>query len=143
MQTGYITKPYHFGIGLIILLGLPFLIGCGDPSLSGTVKYADGTPVNEGRVVLQNDKSQGIGDIRPDGSFKVYQYKPGDGLKRGVYKVYFQGAFKMNDSGVILYHLVPEKYRDQNTSGLTYDSSTGRRLDIVIEGENPETQRQQ
>ena len=142
MCNSFMKVPCSFGAWLIVLPGLLLCFGCSDPPLSGTVKYSDGTPVEAGTVVLQSSQSQGIGAIRPDGSFDVYQYKPCDGLKRGEYKVYFQGAFRTNEeTGSILYHLVPEKYRDQNTSGLTYDSSSGNRLDIVIECENPKMQR--
>ncbi len=109
------------------------LTGCGDPRVTGTVKYQDGTPLTTGTVVLQNDQSQGIGELRQDGSFDLYQIKPGDGLKRGVYRGYITGAVIIDDNHRTTY-LIPEKYGDINQAGITYDSDKDKgRLDVVVE----------
>lgn len=110
-----------------------FFTGCGDPQVEGNIKYSDGTPLKGGMVVLQNEKSQGVGEIRQDGTFTVYQNRPGDGLKRGKYRGYISGAMTADDQGRTTL-LVPEKYTDMTTSGIEYDSAVHKgKLDIVIE----------
>jgi len=114
------------------------LAGCGDPRVTGTVKYQDGTPLTVGTVVLQNDKSQGIGELQKDGSFELFQFKKGDGLKPGVYRGYITQAVEIADINSPTVHLIPEKYSDIDVSGIVYDSNVNRgRLDIVIEALPP------
>ena len=115
------------------LFCLLFVVGCGDPKLSGTVKFPDGSVLTAGTVVFQNEKSQGIGELKSNGTFNVYQYKPGDGLKKGVYQVYIQGAHSVNEQSGQLSPLISEKYADPKTSGITYDSSSGSTIEIVVE----------
>ena len=118
-----------FTLSIFILLHT----GCGDPTVTGSVKFADGDPLTGGMLVLQNENSQGIGELRHDGTFTVYQYKPGDGLKRGKYTGYISGAVIADDFGNTT-PLIPQKYTDAATSGIVYDSDVHRgRLDIVIE----------
>lgn len=120
-------------ITLSLLLVTLVFTGCGDPQVEGNIKYSDGTPLKGGMVILQNEKSQGLGEIRQDGSFSVYQYKPGDGLKRGKYRGYISGAVTMDDQGRMTL-MVPEKYTDMSTSGIEYDSAVHKgKLDIVID----------
>ncbi len=119
------------------MLSCLLFTGCGDPSVTGTVKYNDGSPVTVGTVVLQNEKSQGIGDLQPDGSFDLYQFKPGDGLRKGVYKGYITGAV-MIDNDHRTTHLIPEKYGNIDQAGITYDSEKNKgKLDIVIDAAPP------
>ena len=116
-----------------------FCVGCGDPTVTGTVKFSDGTPLSGGMVVLQNETSQGIGELRHDGTFTVYQYRPGDGLKRGKYTGYISGAVAADDFGNTT-PLIPSKYTDAATSGIVYDSDEHRgRLEIVIDALPPGT----
>ncbi len=118
-------------------LTLLVLTGCGDPSVTGTVKYQDGTPLTTGTVVLQSDQSQGIGELRKDGSFDLYQFKPGDGLKRGVYKGYITGAVEIDDN-MQTTNLIPEKYGNIDAAGINYDSEKDKgKLDIVIDALPP------
>lgn len=125
-------KFYHWGTCFCVTL-LFCVSGCSDPQVTGTVKFADGTPLTGGMVVLQSDTSQGIGEVRHDGTFSVYQYKPGDGLKQGKYRGYITGAVVSDDQGRTS-SLVPGKYADKETSGIEYDSAVHKgRLDIVIE----------
>lgn len=114
----------------IVVLSFP---GCKDPKLTGTVKFTDGTPLTTGMVVLQNDKSQGIGELKEDGSFDLYQFKPGDGLKPGVYKGYISNAVLVDEGGKTQYLIAP-KYSNMDDSGIIYDTKTNKgRLDIVVE----------
>ena len=88
-------------------------------------------------VVLQNDFSQGIGELRADGSFSLYQIKPGDGLKPGTYRGYILNAYVIDENDQTT-QLIPEKYSNIDTSGITYDSEKDRgRLEIVIDALPP------
>lgn len=121
---------------LSVLITLLF-VGCGDPSVVGTVKYQDGSPLTQGTVVLQNDKSQGIGELQPDGSFELYQFKKGDGLKRGTYQGYITNAVLIDDNLRTTY-LIPEKYTMPDTAGIEYDSDKDKGvLNIVIDAPPP------
>ena len=116
----------------ISLFTILLFSGCGDPRVTGTVTYRDGTPLATGTVVLENDYSQGIGELRPDGSFELYQFKPGDGLKPGSYRGYITRAAISDDAGNMT-SLIPEKYSSLIASGITYDSERDRgRLEIII-----------
>jgi len=129
-------KINHLAICFCLVL-LLCVSGCGDPKVTGTVKFSDGTPLPGGMLVLQNDASQGIGELRHDGTFTIYQYKPGDGLKRGQYRGYITSAMVADDAGNTR-SLVPERYTDITTSGITYDSETDRgKLEIVIDALPP------
>jgi len=120
-------------IAIFALLTTFVLSGCGDPSVSGTVRFSDGTPLRGGMVVLQNETSQGIGELRHDGTFTIYQYKSGDGLKQGKYRGCIIAAVVVDDQGQTR-SLVPDKYTDAATSGIEYDSDRDRgKLEIVID----------
>lgn len=113
------------------------LVGCGDPSVTGTVKYKDGSPLKSGMIVLQNDKSQGIGDVQPDGSFELYQFRKGDGLQRGTYKGYITNAVLVDDNRQS-HNLIPEKYMYIDSAGIEYDSDRDKGvLNITIDALPP------
>lgn len=114
------------------------LAGCSDPRVSGTVTYQDGTPLTTGTVVLQNEKSQGIGELQKDGSFELYQFKKGDGLKKGIYRGYITQAVVIANVDSPTVHLIPDKYSDIDRAGIVYDSEKDRgRLEIVIDAMPP------
>jgi len=130
-------KNYHLGACACIAL-LLCLSGCGDPQVTGTITFSDGTPLTGGMLVLQDGANQGIGEVRHDGTFSVYQYRPGDGLRRGTYRGYIAGAAVADDQGRST-SLIPERYTDMETSGIVYDSNVNRgRLDIVIDALPPQ-----
>lgn len=109
------------------------LAGCSDPAVHGSIKYTDGSPVPKGILILQNQESQGIGELKPDGSFQIYQFKPGDGLKPGKYEGYITGAVNIDEKGKTK-TLVPEKYTGLDRAGIVYDTQVNKgRLDIVVE----------
>ena len=124
-------------ITIFVLITTLGLTGCSDPRVTGTVTYQDGTPLTTGTVILQNDHSQGIGELRQDGSFELYQFKPGDGLKPGIYRGYITQAAISDDEGNVT-HLIPTKYSNVEESGITYDSEKDRgRLEIIIDALPP------
>lgn len=119
-----------FASTLILLIGLS---GCSDPQVHGSIKYEDGSPVSKGILILQGSQSQGIGELKPDGTFQIYQFKPGDGLKPGRYDGYITGAVSIDDKGKTTV-LVPEKYTGLDRAGIVYDTKVNKgRLDIVVE----------
>lgn len=118
----------------VFLLGLGFVIcaGCGNsgPSLTkvhGTVRY-DGAPVTSGTVQFQGQPGQtpellpGTGIINSDGTYTVTTAH-GPGLASGKYRV----AVVSMESGdlespqPVVKWLVPERYANPTTSGLTAD----------------------
>jgi hypothetical protein len=126
---------------LIIIIFLLFetlnIAGCGDPKVTGTVKYKDGTPLVTGTVVLQNAQSQGIGELQSDGSFELYQFKKGDGLERGTYRGYITNAVIIDDQ-MRTTSLIPDKYTDINRSDIEYDSEKNQgKLEITIDAFPP------
>ena len=68
--------------------------GCGDGfpkryPVSGSVKFADGSPVKTGTIELGGNGSRwtASGEIQRDGSFSLTTVKKGDGAVPGEYKV--------------------------------------------------------
>lgn len=118
----------HYTV-LLFVLFFTTMIGCRDPQVMGTVKFSDGTPLTSGMVVLQNEERQGVGELRSDGTFSIYQMKPGDGLRRGVYRGYINNAMDPKTFA----SLVDMKYTSMESSGISYDSKNGSTLDIVVE----------
>ena len=125
-------------ITIFALIAVLMAIGCGkDPRVTGFVKYQDGTPLTVGMVVLQNNRSQGIGELRQNGSFELYQFKKGDGLKPGIYRGYITQSVIIEDDGRTTY-LIPEKYSDIDAAGIVYDSNKDQgNLEIVIDALPP------
>jgi hypothetical protein len=127
------TKFFYLCFGILILGIIFFVTGCGNPRVSGSVKFSDGTPLKGGIVVLQNEQSQGIGELNANGMFNIYQLKPGDGLARGKYRGYIMNAVVENEKGQVS-SAIPEKYTHPEKSGIEYDTESGHgKLEIVIE----------
>ncbi len=113
------------------LLGLCLLLsGCGPGNMSpvaGTVKYDDGSPVIGGEVSLHPiDDPQlpsPVGYIQPDGSFKLFTRKPGDGVRQGKYKVVV--APPTDDYGPKNPRPIDPKFSDPNTSGIQFEVQPG------------------
>jgi hypothetical protein len=113
----------------ILVLSLLLVAGCGKSGglipVTGTVKYADGSPltIEAGSVIFQAAEGTGNanGAVQQDGSFTMMTKKPGDGVKPGNYKV----AVQLWKSYRNLTPAIAKKYTDPSTSGLeaTVDSS--------------------
>jgi hypothetical protein len=129
-----------FGVSAILLAASAFIpIGCGSrgpemASVSGTVTYK-GAPVPMGTVTFQPvEPAKGraaTGAIQPDGSYTLQTENPDDGALVGDYRV----SISARDEVVLDYRpakpvppklLVPEKYEDPATSGLTATVKSGR-----------------
>lgn len=106
----------------LILLAVGLALGCqeGDEAVqvSGTVRYADGSPVTgESPLIVFEPVSDGKaanGSIEPDGSFELMTVKPGDGVQPGQYKVVLKVFKSYRDQTLA----VPEKYADATTTPL-------------------------
>ncbi len=128
-----------------------FIVGCGDPSVSGKVTLSDGTPVTTGKVYFENGGFAATGTINKDGSYRIGKNKDGDGVPRGQYKIAIMGAIinsfpdepdntqNVKMGGLIVrkpvtfQNLVHPKYTSVNTSGLEIEVKGSMKHDIVVE----------
>ncbi len=113
-------------------------LGCGSSgpemaSVHGKVTY-NGQPVPKGTVSFQSTAPEGgrnaTGMINPDGTYTLQTENPGDGAQLGEYRV----AISARDDAILDYipkkpvppkRLVPEKYENPDTSGLTATVKSG------------------
>lgn len=110
--------------------------GCGHQGLpvaptSGKVTL-DGREVPQGSVVFTPSKGRSAtGTIRPDGTFTLTTYRENDGAILGEHQVAISGAevgpdFDPRKLEQSAKWLVPPRYRDPVTSGLSYEVVEGR-----------------
>ena len=89
----------HRFIPCLIILSAPICLtingGCSSTglySVTGKVTDETGQPI-EGlagsEIMFEGASSSSVGEIQPDGSYRLYTNKPGDGVPPGEYKVYF------------------------------------------------------
>src|SRR5262245_15890701 len=127
---------------LVVALGA--LAGCsrgGRPvgHVSGVVTYA-GKPVPTGTVMFVPVESgpPAYGDIGPDGRYELSTYCPGDGAVVGAHKVMITALEQLppalaNNQNRLPQMLVPPKYGDTKTSGLSFEVKAGdNTLDILL-----------
>ncbi len=132
-------------VGLAGLAAL-VLAGCGPRdrhAVTGTVRFPDGTPLTEGRLVIRYGPDamvQANAYIQPDGSFRVGEVKDGDGMRGGTVTVGIVGMSQIyHPTGGVknVYHCDP-KYFDPETSGLVFEVPKQLRWEIVVEKPSPE-----
>lgn len=136
-------QPRFMSIGLLVRHVATSMIlvtaaGCGDAGIhhvTGVVRYADGSPVPEGRVFV--DYGPGIpfgaaGMIHPDGSFTIGRFAEGDGMKAGKVRVAVI-AFKDRGSKLPALPIVHERFGDPSRSNLVFDVPAQVRWEIVVE----------
>ena len=116
----------------LFLFACLFVIGCsgGKVSVTGTVKFQDGTPLKQGSVVLESEELAGQGRIGQDGSFTIGMTRDGQGIQPGTYKV----AIVDVQTGPGEY-LIAEKYQSVTQSGITFEVKPSglNQLDITVE----------
>jgi len=132
----------------LILFSICFVIGCGGSvTVKGTVKLADGTPIETGTVIFRNDKEQFSADIQPGGTFSPGRFKDGDGITPGIYQIYLTGVTRnaapsdpysapaptVQGSGSRSGALIHSKYEQPTSSGLSIDTSQTRTLNLVLD----------
>ena len=124
--------------------------GCGSDGLetaevTGTVSL-DGEPLSHGTVTFTPEKGRAAtGAIQSDGTFTLSTYKNGDGAVVGEHKIAVTCAEKIGDdqqgepqsldAGMFARTrtLIPAKYTDYSTSGLTFDVKDGEENEVTLE----------
>lgn len=128
----------HTAGSLLIVGIMGAALGCadGDEALqvTGTVKFADGSPVTgESGTVAFHPAGEGkaaSGAIEPDGSFAAMTKLPGDGMQPGDYKVTLH-VFKNYREQILA---VPERYADEAATPLEASvDSDNDHFDFVVE----------
>jgi hypothetical protein len=111
--------------------------GCGSNlhPVKGRVHFADGSPLDTGRVVVDFGEAQSgaWGSIHPDGSFVIGTNSPSDGMLAGTYRVYISGAETLPGPGAPTRPLVHERFTKPETSGLSFTVPDQTTWDIVVE----------
>ncbi|MDR2705132.1 MAG: carboxypeptidase-like regulatory domain-containing protein [Planctomycetaceae bacterium] len=116
-------------------LVLCFLLFCGcgqGKRVGGTVKYEDGTPLTTGIVTFIKMPYQWIGTINTDGSYEMYELKPGDGVPPGTYQVTVSSSTGGSEPEIPVIHLVDPKFNDIETSGLTCEVKGNTIFNITV-----------
>lgn len=118
--------------------------GCGDGfpqryPVSGTVRFADGSPVKTGTIELGGNGSRwtASGEIQRDGSFVLTTVNQGDGAVPGEYKVVVRQmvlAYLPAEGGHDHGKLVADRYRDYKTTDLSakVEAGTNPPLEIIV-----------
>ncbi len=130
----------------LIALGLLACLaaGCGDGRprrvpVRGQVTI-DGEPLRTGFVrLVPDDARPSVGRIEEDGSFTLTTFSKEDGSVPGTHRVAVVAYDESTPS--TLRWLVPRKYSDHNTSGLTVDidgPNDSLEIELTWEGENPQ-----
>ena len=135
-------------MGSIITLGLfaQAFAGCNhSPPMApvhGKVLY-QGKPLEFGSIILQPDTGPPASStIRPDGSFDLSTFKPGDGAVVGRSRVRITAwegqnpalsAMKQEGEQTLGKLLTPKKYSSFEQSGLTYDVKPSGNDNVVFE----------
>jgi hypothetical protein len=105
-----------------VLIGFASLLGCGDSNggvtVSGKITY-DGNPVTSGLINFQPQGGRPLGGaIRADGTYSA-EIPPGDYAVRIDAPAPLPQGFKEGDPVPDLPPLVPEKFANYDSSGLT------------------------
>ncbi|MDR3197160.1 MAG: carboxypeptidase-like regulatory domain-containing protein [Planctomycetaceae bacterium] len=117
---------------ILFIFVLPFIFGCGQSKVTGTVKFDDGTPLTSGGVTFTNLPQQASGAIKSDGSYELYELKPGDGVRPGTYQVTVSATTGGGSDGTPLVHLVDPKFENPGTSGLTCEVKGNTVFNITV-----------
>lgn len=108
------------------MLVVPCCVGCGSASgksgaatapVKGTVTYL-GKPLKGGMITFEPDGPgrEAFGDIKPDGTFELMTYKPGDGAVIGTHRVAIKNAGKS----------IPAKYGSLASAQLEVEVKEGK-----------------
>jgi hypothetical protein len=130
----------RFAIGWLVLLA-----GCGSSlppraPVAGLVTL-DGQPLVRGTVTFAPDRGQGtigpvaVGEIGADGRYRLTTDRHGaggDGAVVGFHRVRVQSR-EAGEPGTLVRSLIPERYGDPATSGLTAKVEAGKENHIDLE----------
>ena len=109
----------------------------------GGVVTLDGQPLTKGQVQFVPDSSKGtkgrmaVGLIGADGRFQLTAFKPGDGALVGFHKVVIiceedMPAFDPKSPPPPPKSLIPVRYTNANTSGLTAEVKSAGKNDFTF-----------
>ena len=109
----------------------------------GGIVTLDGQPLTKGQVQFVPDSSKGtkgrmaVGLIGADGRFSLTAFKPGDGALVGFHKVLIiceeeMPAFDPKSPPPPPKSLIPIRYTDANTSGLTAEVKAAAKNDFTF-----------
>ena len=129
-------------LGMAVSLG----VGCGSKTEFETAKAAgrvtlDGKPVTEGSVVLTPARGwPARGELDGEGRFTLSTYEQGDGAILGPHEIAVLAMSGPDPSEHFerpppapTKWLVPERYGNRATSGLTYEVKPGESNEIKLE----------
>jgi hypothetical protein len=139
----FVPQPWFWIVGVLSLTG------CGDTSsnpdmvpVTGSVTYR-GQPVAGANVVFQADERGSFGLTDDRGRFRLQTLEPGDGALPGQYTVIISKVeitVPQFDEGHPQYvpppppkYLVPRKYAEARTSGLTANVVQGQKNEFSLE----------
>jgi hypothetical protein len=108
----------------------------------GKVHFADGTPLDQGKVVLSavsGTHGASSDPLGKDGTFTLGSFAPGDGVPPGMYNVAIVGAVQPPASEAEMLgppkYLIHERFVDPSKPVLTFEVKTSgdNFLDITVE----------
>lgn len=125
---------------LLFFLSIALCIGCGSGRypVHGTVKYADGSPLEGGTVIAEGMAEGKLvslqANVEPDGTFKLGSMAPGDGALPGSYKaVVMPVALGDSELAAGKTPSVEGKYTKFETSGIEFEVTKGpNKVDITV-----------
>jgi hypothetical protein len=133
------TRSLRARLGLVAVLGAALLLpACGKSGrkpvypVHGQVLY-EGKPVPGAQVILHplgdDDRQHPVrplGDVGPDGTFRLTTYEAGDGAPEGPYAVTVSLWWKPKDAeGDTAQNLLPPRYANPQTSPLKVEVTRG------------------
>ena len=130
--------PWRGLTAICLATALPILAGCGPSKgdISGKVMYK-GAPLPTGHVQFQSPAGAFVGEIGPDGSYTVKGVPTGSSkisitCQKEGYAEHMIALSKASKEGGKPppgkpedFDLIPTKYTDFTTSGLSYDVKSG------------------
>ena len=126
------NNPCFIRVSSVAFILAAAFTGCGGrtAAVNGHVKFADGSDVGvlDGYTVMfqtEGDRISASGDINKDGAFKVSTYSANDGAVPGHHLVCLARPEPLPDQPPPK-PIIPAKYTDFATSGLTADIKAGQ-----------------
>lgn len=121
-------------VGVVAVLVVVRWLPTGVHRVSGTVRYSDGSPVPEGRVVVEYGTHQGAwGAIQKDGAFTIGRFTENDGMEAGKVRVAVKAWRESGNPNLPAVPIVDPRFGDVSRSGLEFEVPKQCRWDIVVE----------
>ncbi len=118
-------------IGLVLVF--VFLCGCGGgATVKGKVTFEDGSPLTQGAVKFVTETTEATGDIKSNGTYTLFENKPGDGITPGKYAVTVTAVTGGGSDGAPVVNLVDSKFANPATSGLSCEVKGSMTYDIKV-----------